>query len=59
MEYLIMKDKIIWVINSIAFFILFILIILTMNNRSLLKGVLVLALWIFTLNIIILIFPDY
>lgn len=38
-----MKDKIIWVINSIAFFILFI-IILAMNNRSLLKGALVLAL---------------
>lgn len=53
-----MKDKIIWVINSIAFFILFI-IILAMNNRSLLKGALVLALGIFTLNIIILIFPDY
>lgn len=59
MEYLIMKDKIIWVINSIAFFILFILSILAMNNRSLLKDVLVLALGIFTLNIIILIFPDY
>lgn len=59
MEYLIMKDKIIWVINSIAFFILFILIILAMNNRSLLKDVLVLALGVFTLNIIILIFPDY
>lgn len=54
-----MKDKIIWVINSIAFFILFILIILAMNNRSLLKDALVLALGIFTLNIIILIFPDY
>lgn len=59
MEYRIMKDKIIWVINSIAFFILFIIIILAMNNRSLLKDALVLVLGIFTLNIIILIFPDY